>query len=275
MILATGVKSTTQVIYDLDNTSEEVEKRNLSLSDALDHNKFFNEMRNTDNILNEETYRIQDITSTEYIFVDCLDKVKKVSDDLCEIKGVSIDKDLMFLTNWNTFSDSEKNKKYSEFVCHEVNLFLYFKDHRYFVKVAKPFIASKMEKTFIDHWLLSDFESILHYQEIGHFDKLNTLEQALLVFSVSNVDMNKAKSLAKRIGDGSDAVSKEPAEMKNRMFDTVLSLNLLQKDTSKLELLEKVKNIKCDKRMKERRESYSDSSDYEEDDDLMGVCMQR
>ena len=275
MILATGVKSTTQVIYDLDNTSEEVEKRNLSLSDALDHNKFFNEMRNTDNILNEETYRIQDITSTEYIFVDCLDKVKKVSDDLCEIKGVSIDKDLMFLANWNTFSDSEKNKKYSEFVCHEVNLFLYFKDLRYFVKVAKPFIASKMEKTFIDHWLLSDFESILHYQEIGHFDKLNTLEQSLLVFSVSNVDMNKAKSLAKRIGDGSDAVSKEPAEMKNRMFDTVLSLNLLQKDTSKLELLEKVKNIECDKRIAERRESYSNSSDYEEKDDLIGVCMQR
>ena len=234
MILATGEKSTTQVIYDLENPWEEIEKRNLALSDALDHTKFFNEVRNTDSVSKGETYRIRDITSSEYIFVDCLDKVKKASDDLCEIKGVSIDKDLMFLINWNTFSESEQNKKYSEFVCHEVNLFLYFKDHSYFVKVAKPFIASKMEKTFIDYWLLNEFESILHYQEIGNFDKLNTLEQSLLVFALSTINMDKAKSLARRIGDGSDAVSKESAGMKNRMFDTVLSLNLLQKDTTKL-----------------------------------------
>ena len=144
------------------------------------------------------------------------------------------------MLKWNTFSESEKHKKYSEFQCHEVNLFLYFKDYDYFVSVAKPFIASKMEKTFIDYWLLHDHDSLFHYQEVGNFDKLNALEQTLFVFVMLDIDQVKARALANRIKDSSDANSKEAIEVKNRMFDTVLSLNLLQKDTQKLELLQQI-----------------------------------
>jgi len=36
--------------------------------------------------------------------------------------------DLSFLLKWNTLDEEEKNKKYSKFCCHEVNLFIYFKD---------------------------------------------------------------------------------------------------------------------------------------------------
>jgi hypothetical protein len=247
LILATSEKSTTQVIYDIEDPVENTKKRNLTLNEPLDHTKFFNEVRNTDNIYEAETYRIQDITSTEYIFVDSLDKIKKVSDDLLEITGKNVDKDLFFLLKWGSLGEEQKNKKYTEFQCHEMNLFLYFKDNKYFVKVAKPFISSKMEKTFMDYWLLGDFEKILHYQEICHFDKLNALEQTLLVFAVLVVSPEKAKVIAKRIKDASDAVSKISPEQKNRMFDTVLSLNLLQKDTSKMELMQQVKLNKREK----------------------------
>ena len=206
MILATHDKSTTQVIYDIENPHEDVQTRNLSLIDPLDCNKYFNEVRNTDNVMEGQTYNIQDITSTEYIFVDSIDKVKKVSDDICKIRGVSVDDSLFFLLDWKTFTEDQKNREYTEFQCHEVNLFLYFKDYDYFVKVAKPFISSKMEKTFIDHWLLQETDDIMHYQEIGHFDKLNALEQSLLVFSILKVNEEKAKILAKRIKVESDAL---------------------------------------------------------------------
>ena len=99
----------------------------------------------------------------------------------------------------------------------------------------------------MDYWLLGDFEKILHYQEICHFDKLNALEQTLLVFAILVVSPEKAKVIAKRIKDASDAVSKISPEQKNRMFDTVLSLNLLQKDTSKMELMQQVKLNKREK----------------------------
>ena len=277
LILATSEKSNTQVIYDIENPQEEVQTRNLSLTDPLDCNKYFNEVRNTDNVAEGQAYNIQDITSTEYIFVDSIDKVKKVSDDICKIRGTSVDDSLFFLLNWNTFSEDQKNRKYTEFQCHEVNLFLYFKDYDYFVRVVKPFIASKMEKTFIDHWLLQENEEILHYQEIGHFDKLNALEQSLLIFSVLNDDPYKAQVLASRIQQTSDSLCKHPVEFKNRLFDTVLSLNLLQKDASKLELLEQIKQkeveiLRCESEEELRNICMDEEDDYSDGSIELSKC---
>ena len=229
------------MIADISSASVEIEKRNLSLTEPLDSNKYFNEVRNTDLVMNESTYNIQDITSTEYIFVDSINKVKRACDDVCKIKGVTLDQTLFFLLKWNKLTDEQKNKKYNDYQCHEMNLFLYFKDYEYFNKVAKPFIASKMEKTFIDHWLLGEDDAILHYQDIGNFDKLNALEQSLLVFTVIKHDTDKAVRLADRIRLGSESNEKMMTpEAKNKLFDTVLSLNLLQKDTQKIEMLKKV-----------------------------------
>ena len=229
------------MIADISSASVEIEKRNLSLTEPLDSNKYFNEVRNTDLVRNESTYNIQDITSTEYIFVDSINKVKRACDDVCKIKGVTLDQTLFFLLKWNKLTGEQKNKKYNDYQCHEINLFLYFKDYEYFNKVARPFIASKMEKTFIDYWLLGEDDAILHYQDIGNFDKLNALEQSLLVFTVIKHDTDKAVRLADRIRLGSESNEKMMTpEAKNKLFDTVLSLNLLQKDTQKIEMLKKV-----------------------------------
>ena len=44
------------------------------------------------------------------------------------------------INDWHSFTQEEKNKKYSKFLCHEFNIYLYFKDHSYFESVVKPFI---------------------------------------------------------------------------------------------------------------------------------------
>ena len=155
---------------------------------------------------------------------------------------MGLDETLFFLLKWNKFTTEQKNKKYNDYQCHEMNLFLYFKDFEYFNKVARPFIGSKMEKTFIDHWLLGEDDAILHYQDIGYFDKLNALEQALLVFTIVKYDTDKAVTLAERIRLASESNEKRMTpEVKNKLFDTVLSLNLLQKDTKQIDLMSKVK----------------------------------
>ena len=126
---------------------------------------------------------------------------------------------------------------------------MYFKDFEYFNKVARQFIGSKMEKTFIDHWLLGEDDAILHYQDIGYFDKLNALEQAPLVFTIVKYDTDKAVTLAERIRLASESNEKRVTpKVKNKLFDTVLSLNLLQKDTQKIDLMSKVnKNMNLNK----------------------------
>lgn len=69
-------------------------------------------------------------------------KVKAVLEELMRSNhiGISTFKELDFIMKWHTFDIEEKNRKYSKFSCHEVNIFIYFKDKEYFNKIVKPFL---------------------------------------------------------------------------------------------------------------------------------------
>ena len=71
-----------------------------------------------------------------------------------------------FLKDWNNLDKELKLKKYDEFACHEINLFLYFKDKQLFEDVVKPFINNKIQKTVVDHFLLGNVEEILQFSQI-------------------------------------------------------------------------------------------------------------
>lgn len=56
---------------------------------------------------------------------------------------------------WSKFDHKKKVKQYSQYTCHELNFFLHKFDKPFYDEVVGPFIESKMEKTFIDWYLLS------------------------------------------------------------------------------------------------------------------------
>jgi len=59
-----------------------------------------------------------------------------------------------FLKSWDGLELKAKHKKYDKFCSHELNLFLYYKDKVYFQEFVRPFIANKLEKSFVDRFLL-------------------------------------------------------------------------------------------------------------------------
>lgn len=155
--------------------------------------KYYNEIRNCQNVSHKDAVIIEDITSTEHTIIDSLSKVKKVQDEIARILGKSkCNSDLEFLIKWNTFENEEKNKKYSNFCCHEVNLFIFFKDPEYFRAVVRPFLQNKMEKSFIDYWLLEDYEKIKSFSQIEYLEQLNSLEKCLLISSIRKDDIECA-----------------------------------------------------------------------------------
>ena len=227
LILASDENSVTQVDYDLDCSSNKIETRDLSLSSPLNPNKNYNETRNTKILAKDETYKIDDITSTEYLIVDSLEKIQQVQNEIRKVSGYGGISDLDFITKWNSYEKEKKNNKYSKFMSHEMNLFLYFKDKEYFNNVVLPFIANKMEKTFIDNWLIGDYDKLYKYTDIKYFDKLNALEKCLLVHAVIKKDTAEAKALVDRIRISAE-INKIKIEQKNRIFDTVINLNMMQ-----------------------------------------------
>ena len=191
--------------------------------------KYYNEIRNCQNVSHKDAVIIEDITSTEHTIIDSLSKVKKVQDEIARILGKSkCNSDLEFLIKWNTFENEEKNKKYSNFCCHEVNLFIFFKDPEYFRAVVRPFLQNKMEKSFIDYWLLEDYEKIKSFSQIEYLEQLNSLEKCLLISSIRKDDIECARSIADLIKMRADKSDYSPDE-KIRFFDTVLNLNILNK----------------------------------------------
>jgi len=95
------------------------------------------------------------------------------------------------LLKWVEMDRKEKISKYSKYVCHELNFFIFKKDRDFFDGVVRYYVQNKMEKTFIDWYLLAHstkengmfLERILGYLEsLGAMNSvLNTLEICLVV----------------------------------------------------------------------------------------------
>ena len=84
-----------------------------------------------------------------------------------------------FLTRWPALDADEKRALYSEFACHEVNVFIHEKDPVFFREVVGPYLANKGAKTFMDDWLLG--EDLAGYLEPWRFRSLNAVERILLL----------------------------------------------------------------------------------------------
>jgi hypothetical protein len=75
-------------------------------------------------------------------------------------------------------SEEKKQSNYSEYSCHELNIFLYFKDKTFFTTVIAPYIKNKVQKQFIDHWLLGS--DLSDYALPRNYNRLNTFERIIL-----------------------------------------------------------------------------------------------
>ena len=55
---------------------------------------------------------------------------------------------------WPRLDRAKKEQLYSTYACHELNFFIYKRDKVFYYEVVYNFIQNKMEKTFVDFYLL-------------------------------------------------------------------------------------------------------------------------
>ena len=142
-------------------------KRDLCLRECLDCEANLCEIRNAIPLEKHDNYVIDDITSTNMQIIDSVDKAYRIlhqrvkeSDDNQALDALN---KFQFITHWNAIKVDLKHKKFSQLFSHELNMFIYKKDYQYFKQIVEPFLQSKMEKTFIDYYLLQDKEELLSY----------------------------------------------------------------------------------------------------------------
>jgi large subunit ribosomal protein L40e len=151
--------------------------------------------------------------------------------------------DFRFLCDWRSLALEEKLRKYEKFGGHEFNLFLYFKDQKFYENVVKSHLRSKKEKQWVDHFLLEDsdyFDSLLENQELNFGVKRDlSIEKCVLAVyclsikvardrasSSSQLSIKRAESMLKKFRDLLDS-SILDQDNNDKLFDTVLTSQTL------------------------------------------------
>ena len=152
-----------------------VKLRDLRLSRTLDPAKAFTETKEVAVVGAGATFTTENASAAEVQTYDSLASLHRL------FMTLSKDDDLdefAWILQWPTLKDEEKHAKYSEFACHELNLFLSRKDPAFFAAVVQPHLRNRKDKTFLNDFLIG--ADLQEYVEPWNFARLNVVERALL-----------------------------------------------------------------------------------------------
>lgn len=164
---------TSRVRYPL--TDGNFQPKDLRLTAGLSPDGLFSRQKKIQVLAPNKPVVFSDLATTRYQTIRTLGQA---FDLLQTLSGDAALVEFAFLKEWPKLDDATKLKKYGEYACHELHLFLHERDRAFFDRVVRPYLANKKDKTFVDRWLLGTLTP-----EDTRLDRLqdrNALELALL-----------------------------------------------------------------------------------------------
>lgn len=175
------------------------------------------------------------------MLVDDLIKVNQIQAEIRKIMGMANGysdwSKLSFVIQWSQLNKQTKDFYFGEYFSYELSFFIKRRDPAYFEEVVRNFIVNRMEKSFVDHYLLDDDKQALQYKSLGKLNRLNAFEKCLLLeVLMRNDDKNLAHAIAKQMRERVDALNenRNTVEDDNRIFDLVLNMNSTSKQKTQL-----------------------------------------
>lgn len=186
--------------------------RDLRLVEGFDPEKTLSLQQAATSLKQAEVFQVDDMLTAKFSLYDDLGDVFAL---LRALSGGAALDEFQFLTRWGELKPEEKRDLYSKHACHELHFFLYRRDPEFFKAVIRPFLANKLEKQFVDRWLLD--EPLDGYLEAWQFDRLNGFERVLLAKRLP-----EARSGILRRLEEQRLVEPFEREQLNRLFEAAL-----------------------------------------------------
>ena len=172
-VVAIDPLNTVERSYSLPDRSPRVIDQRLVESLPID--KHFSQQKQIDIVPAGTEFQIPDVTTSRFQVYDDLASVYQLYHSLLNDPKLA---EFRFILTWPEQERARKQELYSQFACHELNFFLSQRDPAFFNEVVKPYLANKLDKTFLDHWLLES--DLSQYLTPRRYQRLNTVEKALL-----------------------------------------------------------------------------------------------
>lgn len=192
--------------------------RDLRLRAGLDPERHVIEKKDVIGLCAGDALVIDDLATARAEVVDTVGKAYRY---LLSLHDDATLREMSFVATWDKLADADKRSKYSKYACHELHLFLYFKDPAFFAAVVAPYLANKQPRTFVDRWLLG--EDLTPYLGLWRLGRLNVVERCLLLGSVNTP---VAEAIRQLIGDAVDLIAPDP-ERDGALVDALLGSSAL------------------------------------------------
>ncbi|CAK89612.1 unnamed protein product (macronuclear) [Paramecium tetraurelia] len=200
--------------------SKDPYKKDITHKSKLEIGKFYSPYRESLIISKGQEYLLTDCASTQFKIIDSYEEACSIMKNISQNSDTSL---IEIYSTWNGKNLEEKLKLYNNSQSDEFNLFLHFKDPAFFEIYILGYIRNKIEKSFIDQFLLKNVSYLSQRVSSGRFTQLNALEQTLLFIFFNEIQGNKVYS--NRIKNCLQSVIKNYeinlAERK-QLFDTIL-----------------------------------------------------
>ncbi len=172
-IVAVDPLNTVYRSYSLpDRSSQVIDQR---LTETLPVDQHYSQQKQIDVVPAKTEFRIPDITTSRYQIYDDLAGVYQLYQSLLQNAKLT---EFRFILTWPELKQERKQELYSQFACHELNFFISQRDPEFFKTVAQPYLTNKLDRTFLDRWLLEEYLS--QYLTPWNYQRLNTVEKTLL-----------------------------------------------------------------------------------------------
>jgi len=190
-----------------------LQPRARHLREALDTTQHFVEQKRIEFVAAGGQAVLADARSAQVEVYDSLATVHRLLATLCQDPALS---QFDFVLRWPLLDDAQKRALYSRYACHELHFFLFRKDPQFFAAVVQPFLADKLDKTFLDHWLLGD--DLAGFLEPWAFARLNLIERILLA---QRLDETGRQGIARSIREALELRPMAPEQL-DRLFGFAL-----------------------------------------------------
>jgi hypothetical protein len=228
--------------------------RDLRLQLALDPDRHATQRKQIAPLVAGAELVIDDLATAK---VHLIDSVERAHAYLLALRDDADLREFGFVTRWHALADAERRELYSKYACHELHLFLYFRDRGFFDAVIRPYLQHKRVKTFVDHWLLD--ADLTPYTEPARSGRLNAVERALLARRVT-----AGPAIARLLDDEVAALPPDPGR-DAWLIDALLGGATLDADADVAEARQRVVAMAFNE---DRGESDGDFDDVEVTDDI-------
>ena len=168
-----------------------VQPLDLRLRAALDPAKHFTQQQRQVVLAAGKPFAVADVAGSRFQFTDSLAKVYALFATATKDPALA---EFAFVPTWPALPADRKRALYSQYACHELNVFLSRHDPAFFAAVVKPHLANKRDKTFLDHFLLD--ADLSAYRQPWAFGRLNAAERVFLARRTPGEPAKTARHLA-------------------------------------------------------------------------------